>query len=163
MKQWAVKLTLDYGLADHAHKENQTLVNGKEVPFHPQSLHPRDPFLSPGRGENLCRQSCSWWHWGSWGILSLSLFLKSGASPSEELKLSRLQGGRIGHDGWWEMTPTEQPIPWGPGACRRHRTHLPSEDIFPTNSCLPFHHYWAGLIFVWKQLLVFFMISCELI
>lgn len=116
MKQWAVKLTLDYGLADHAHKENQTLVNGKEVPFHPQSLHPRDPFPSPGGGENLCRQSCSWWHWGSRGILSLSLFLKSGASPSEELKPSRLQGGRIGHDGWWEMTPTESsPYPEGQG------------------------------------------------
>lgn len=33
MKQWAVKLTLDYGLADHTHKENQTFVERREVWF----------------------------------------------------------------------------------------------------------------------------------
>ena len=33
MKQWAVKLTLDYGLADHPHKENQTFVERCEVWF----------------------------------------------------------------------------------------------------------------------------------
>lgn len=51
-----MKLTLDYRLADHAHKENQTLVSGKEVPSYPHSLHPHDPFPSPREGEKSMKE-----------------------------------------------------------------------------------------------------------
>lgn len=160
MKQWAVKLTLDYGLADHAHKENQTLVNGKEVPLHPRILHPHDLFPSPRAGENLWRKSCRC-HWGGWGRLPLSFFPQVWSLPIwEELKWSRLQGGRIFHDGWWEMAPTSAVHSLRAQGVQQHTAPVPSWDTFPPP---PASHYQEGLIFLFENITFFVMISCKLI
>lgn len=74
MKQWAVKLTLDYGLADHTHKENQTFVKRREVWFQPplpSGLHARSPPLLP----------------------PLSTWTPKSVEESGELHLSLVQGG----------------------------------------------------------------------
>lgn len=74
MKQWAVKLTLDYGLADHAHKKTQTLLNRREVQFYPQIVHPYDPCRSQ-KGKQIFERTALGGKIASQGNLSLPLFL----------------------------------------------------------------------------------------
>ena len=91
---------------------------------------------------------------GIWEVKAVSpFFLMSEASLSKELKPDRLHGGRFLHEGWWVMTPTQcSPCPAGKGVHRQHRAQVPSEDVFPPNSCLPSHHYQAGLIFLLENI-----------
>lgn len=159
MKQWAVKLTLDYGLADHAHKENQTLVNGKEVPLHPRIPHPHDLFPSPRAGENLWRKSCRW-HWGSWGRLPLSLFPQVWSWP---IWRAEMEQATERQNFPWQMMRNGShkcsPFPAGTG-CAAALSSCPLVRHVPIPSHLPPPSRFD--ISVWKPHL-FVMISCELI
>lgn len=147
MKQWAVKLTLDYGLVDHAHKENQTLVNGKGVPSYPRSLHPHDPFPSP-RGVKIFEGKAVVGGIGDVRAGSL-FFAMSEAGPSKELTPGRLHGGRFSPEGWWVAAPTRRsPNPAGEEVHGQHGAQVPSDDVSPPRSCLPSHHYQVGWIFL---------------
>lgn len=145
MKQWAVKLTLDYGLADHAHKENQTLVNGKEVPSYPRSLHPHDPFASPRGGERLWRKAVGG---GIWEARAVSPFsLTSETSPSEELKPGRLHRGRFLPEEWSVMTPPGHLVPY-----EQRGAWAAQSPMFPPHSCLPSCHCQVGWIFLLENI-----------
>lgn len=76
------------------------------------------------------------------------------ASVSKALKPGRLHRGRFLHEGWRVMTPTpcSPCLPAKGRAHRQHRAQDPSKDIFPPHSCLPSHHYQAGLIFLLENI-----------
>lgn len=137
MKQWAVKLTLDYGLADRAHKGNQTLVNGKEVLSYPPGLHPHDPFpvqdgVGGFEGEAVVG--------GIWEVQgSVSLFPAPEAGLPKELEAAP---GREAFAGRMVSSDScETPV-------RQHRAHGPSGDTSPPHPCLPSQHCHAGWIFL---------------
>lgn len=108
---------------------------------------PTTPFQVQKGVKIFWRKSCRWWFWEVWE--KRRDFPMFEASLSKELKPGRLHGGRFSCEGWWAMTPTQCHLcPAGKGVHRQHRAQVPSKDIVLPNSCLPSHHYQAGLIFL---------------
>lgn len=134
MKQWAVKLTLDYGLADRAHKRESNLgewERGAVLPSQPPS--PR-PFPSPGGAGRLWRRSCCWWE-----VQAASPFFPtSEAGLPKELEKQQAAGREAFAGG---MVSNEQ-----------HRAQVPSRDTSPPHPCLPSHHCHAALVFLLENL-----------
>lgn len=139
MKQWAVKLTLDYGLADRAHKGNQTLVNGKEVLSYPPS--PR-PLPESRRGWKALKEKLLLVAFGNLGqCLPFSQPWGWPAQGAARAAGSR-EGGLCRKDGE-ERLPPSAALP-----CELHRAQVPSGDTSPPHCCLPSHHCHAGLVFL---------------